>query len=135
MTKSDSSAEGIRHTLAEYCQAIDDGRADEWSDLFQPETTFIVDGLGAFSGRDSARTFVEGSLDALAARGISGTKHLTINTVLAIDGQQATAVSDFALMVPGAGMFTAIALGRYTDELIYEGPLALSGSANLVVQR
>jgi hypothetical protein len=118
--RNEPGTEGIRYLLAEYCHTIDDGRDAEWADLFHAEATFILDGLGELSGRDSVRTFVNGALEALAANGIAGINHLTYNTTIGIEGGRATATSDLAVMVPAQGAFTAIALGRYHDVLVRE---------------
>lgn len=118
--KCDRGAEGIRYLLAEYCHTVDDGRDEEWAALFQADAEFSIDGLGALSGRDSIRTFVDGALNELVAGGISGINHLTLNTTMTIEGGRAWATSDFAVMVPAQGQFTAIALGRYADALVYE---------------
>lgn len=118
--RDDSGVEGIRYLLAEYCHTIDDGRDAEWADLFHPDARFTLDGLGELSGRDSVRTFVNGALEALAAHGIAGINHLTYNTTIGVEGDRATATSDLAVMVPAQGAFTAIALGRYHDVLVYQ---------------
>lgn len=118
--KTDRGAEGIRYLLAEYCHTIDDGRDEDWAALFRSDATFTLDGLGVLSGRDSVRTFVTGALESLAAHGISGINHLTYNSTISVDGDRASATSDLAVMVPAQGAFTAIALGRYLDVLVFE---------------
>lgn len=118
--RNDRGAEGIRYLLAEYCHTIDDGRDEEWADLFDTEAVFTLDGLGVLSGRDSVRTFVNGALESLAAHGIPGINHLTYNSTITIDGERATATSDLAVMVPTQGAFTAISLGRYHDALVLQ---------------
>lgn len=119
--RNDGGAEGIRYLLAEYCHAIDDGRAEEWGLLFCADAVFRLDGLGELAGRDAVRGFVTGALESLAAHGISGINHVTYNSVIDVDGGSARATSDFTVLVPTGGAFAPIAVGRYRDVLTYSG--------------
>jgi hypothetical protein len=118
--RNDSGVEGIRYLLAEYCHAIDDGRADAWGLLFCPDAVFRLDGLGELVGRDTVRRFVTGALESLAAHGISGINHVTYNSAIDTDGERASVTSDFTVLVPAGGAFAPIAAGRYTDVLTYQ---------------
>ena len=44
----------IRRTLSEYSQRCDDGRFDEWADLFTEDARFVLSGQ-VTEGRDSIR--------------------------------------------------------------------------------
>ena len=47
----------IRRTLAEYSQRCDDGRFDEWADLFTEDARFVLSGQ-VTEGRDSIRNMM-----------------------------------------------------------------------------
>ncbi len=48
----------IRRLLAEYCQYLDDGRFDDWIDLFSTDVDLIVMGMRK-RGHDEVRDFIE----------------------------------------------------------------------------
>jgi hypothetical protein len=106
-----SDATAIRNLIASYAHAADDGDGPALAALF-------VDG----GGLESLGVTVNGApqLAALIA-GIyrANLKHLQLNTVITVDGDTATAVSDLMVQaaVPGAGWQT-LAHGRYHDELV-----------------
>ena len=50
--------DGIRRTLATYCQLLDDGRFDEWVEVFTDDVVLAVMGQVA-RGRDEVRAFIE----------------------------------------------------------------------------
>lgn len=119
--RNDTGAEGIRYLLAEYSHAIDSGRAEDWGMLFCADALFRLDGLGELAGRDTVRQFVTGALDSLAAHGISGINHVTYNSAIDLEGDRARVTSDFTVLVPAAGAFTPIAVGKYLDVLTFSG--------------
>src|SRR5262249_53092748 len=49
--------EGIRRTLALYCQLCDDGRFDEWADLYTEDAVFRVMG-GEHRGPEAIKAFI-----------------------------------------------------------------------------
>jgi len=108
-TTSDDAA--IRNLIASYAHAADDGDGDALATLF-------VEGGGLESlgkniaGSDALSALIKGIYDA-------NLKHLQLNTVISVDGAEASAVSDLVVqaLVPDAGWQTA-AQGRYHDKLI-----------------
>ena len=103
----------ILRTLADYCIRCDDGDFAGLIDLF------AADGVLAYSesqarGSDALLAFYEASQGLPEQRG----KHLTTNAVIDVDGDRATARSDFAFFRFVDGIFTATVGGRYHDEFV-----------------
>ena len=100
----------IRRLLAQYCQLLDDGRFDEWIDLFTDDIEFIVMGMHK-SGPAELRGFIEPSQQA-DARG----KHMISEPWIELESAEtATATTDFA-WVSKEG--TVGQTGRYHDQLV-----------------
>ena len=103
----------IHRVLARYCHTIDDGAFDEFAALWAVDAEFVLYGE-VTRGRDAIR-------DAIAAmqpperRG----RHLTVNAVVDIRGDAASAVSDFLFFhrEPDAPVELRF-IGRYHDELV-----------------
>ena len=102
----------IRDTLARYCHLIDDGRFDELVELFTIEGAFAFGRLGAV-GREELRAWFE-EMQPLDQRG----KHLTTNVVVEVDGDRATAVSDFVFLAFKDRRLVPLVAGRYRDDLV-----------------
>lgn len=99
----------IRNLLAEYCQLLDDGRFDEWIDLFAPDIEFVVMGMHKH-GHDELRAFIEPAQQA-DARG----KHMISGPWIAVDGGTATVTTDFAWVSRQGEIGQS---GRYHDRLV-----------------
>lgn len=107
--------EHIVRLLATYCQTVDDGRFDEWEQIWTDDATFTVMGQ-THTGRKALRTFIEAAQPP-ERRG----KHVTINHLIDVhgDGRRATASSDFVFVSPtGEGTFAITQVGRYLDRLL-----------------
>jgi hypothetical protein len=103
----------IIRTLAEYCMRCDDGDFASLVDLF------TADGALGYSesearGRAALLAFFESSQGLPEQRG----KHITANFVIDLDGDGATARSDFVFYRFVDGVFTPAIGGRYHDELV-----------------
>jgi hypothetical protein len=100
--------EDIRRTLVRYCMLLDDGRFDEWSELFTESARLHVLGR-THEGRNDIRAFVEKGLPP-ESRG----KHVNGNPLIELDSWNGTANvwSDFVL-VDRSGAVTQ--QGRYHD--------------------
>jgi ketosteroid isomerase-like protein len=107
--------EAIRQLLARYAHIVDGPEPASVAQLFEPDGEFEL--LGElFKGRDA----VAGSFQQFADLGVlEGKRHLTVNTLIEVDGDTATAVSDW--LVPSldaeTGAWTILAVGRYEDVL------------------
>ncbi len=119
------ATEGIRRTLAAYCHTCDDGRFDEFAELFTSDARFVVLG-DTREGRDAIQAFMAASMPP-EVRG----KHMCANSLIEVadDGRSASAVTDFVFVgraagtVEGAAMgaFAITSAGRYLDELALDG--------------
>jgi hypothetical protein len=102
--------EGVRRTLAQYCQLCDDGRWDDWIDLFTPDARFHV----MHETRQGAETIVAFMKVGQAAdkRG----RHALFQPVIDVadDGLTARAWVDFCFLDKGRQVTS---IGRYHDEL------------------
>ena len=102
----------IRRLLAEYCQLLDDGRFDEWIDLFTDDIEFVVMGMHKH-GHDELRGFIEPAQQP-EARG----KHMISQPWIVADGDAATATTDFAWVSKQGEVGQS---GRYHDRIV-KGP-------------
>jgi 3-phenylpropionate/cinnamic acid dioxygenase small subunit len=109
--------ERIRRTLASYCQLCDDGRFDEWAELYTPDATFEALGR-TYTGREQIKGFIE-TYQAPELRG----KHITGNALIDVDsiGAVATASTDYVFVGPTAEGLAVISAGRYHDTLVRDG--------------
>jgi 3-phenylpropionate/cinnamic acid dioxygenase small subunit len=101
--------DGVRQTIARYCFLCDDGRFEEWGDLFTVDTRFHVMG-NTQHGRAATVEFIEAGQPP-EQRG----KHLIGASLVLLDGDHATAWTDF-IFVDRRG--AVLSSGRYHDELI-----------------
>jgi ketosteroid isomerase-like protein len=104
-----SDEDAIRRTIAQYCQLCDDGRFDEWADLYTDDATFSVMGM-TYTGRADVKAFIEKG-QAPERRG----KHLCFNSIIDIDGDSARAITDYVFIDKQHAITSA---GRYHDRLI-----------------
>ncbi len=106
-----TSAESeIRKLLARYCQFLDDGRFDEWIDLFTDDIEFVVMGMHK-NGHEELRGFIEPSQQA-DARG----KHMISEPWIEIGSTEAaTATTDFAWVSKQGAIGQS---GRYHDRIV-----------------
>jgi 3-phenylpropionate/cinnamic acid dioxygenase small subunit len=104
--------DAIRATLAAYCQALDDGRFDEWVGLFSDDVAFSVMGR-VERGPAALRAFVE-PVQQAGSRG----RHVLSEPLIAVDGDVATVTTDFCFISPE---LTVTAAGRYHDLLARDG--------------
>lgn len=104
--------DAIRATLAAYCQHLDDGRFDEWVELFTDDVAFSVMGR-VERGRAAVRGFVE-PVQQSDSRG----RHVLSEPLIVLDGDAATATTDFCFLAQDLAVTAA---GRYHDVLVREG--------------
>ena len=94
----------------QYAQLCDDGRFDEWADLFTPDARFHVMGT-THEGRPDIQAFITNAMPA-ERRG----RHAVFSPVIDVDPSttMATAWTDY-LFFDRSGAVTST--GRYHDEL------------------
>lgn len=117
MTRDVTPEEGIRRTLALYCQLCDDGRFDEWADLYVEDAEFHVMGT-THRGRAAIKAFIEKGQPP-ERRG----KHLCANPLIDLDegGATARAVTDYVFVARAGTGLAITSAGRYHDRLVLDG--------------
>jgi hypothetical protein len=108
-------AEGVRYTLAQYSQFVDDRRFDDLADLFTADASWTVLDT-THHGRRSIRDY----MSTWEPHG-SQVKHLTMNPIIDISGNSATAVSDYIVVYETPNGGVVLRAGRYHDELSKDG--------------
>lgn len=106
-----SPEDGVRRTIGRYCHTCDDGRFDEFAELFTADAEFAVMGR-VHQGRDAIVAFMAEAQPA-ERRG----KHVTSNTVIDVTdgGRSAAAVTDYLFVTRD---HTILSVGRYHDVLV-----------------
>jgi uncharacterized protein (TIGR02246 family) len=107
--------EGIRRTIAGYSQRLDDGRFEEWAELFTEDARLVLMGR-VTTGREAIRRYIE-TVQPDGSRGM----HVTTNSLIDVDGDRATATTDYLFVRPGEQGISVIAAGRYYDRLVHRG--------------
>ena len=102
------SESAVRRTLVEYCQTLDDGRFDEWIDLFTTDVVFTVMGH-RLEGREALRAFIEPT-QQVDARG----RHMLSEPLVDTDGDEARVTTDYAFVSRENRVTSS---GRYHDVL------------------
>jgi ketosteroid isomerase-like protein len=103
---------GVQATIAAYAQALDAGRTDDLVELFCPDGVSEIAGTGTFQGREEIRAAYTGFQPSKPQR------HLVANTVVTSwEGDDATAVSDLALLRRGSAGWVVALAGRYEDTM------------------
>jgi ketosteroid isomerase-like protein len=110
--------DAIRELIARYCFLIDAAQYDEWAQTFDENAVFEVRGLFQFEGRAAIREFANHI--PKNAKGLPGMKHCTLNQLIELSGDRATATCYFLLIREGTPLLVDIA-GRYEDELVKRG--------------
>jgi uncharacterized protein (TIGR02246 family) len=105
----------VRRTLAGYCQLLDDGDFERWIELFADDARLIFAGQIS-DGRPSIRAYME-RVQPPEGRG----KHITANIVVDVDGDSASAHTDYLFVRPTDEGPVPVAIGRYDDELVRDG--------------
>lgn len=107
-----TDAEALDRLIARYAHTLDDGRWDEFADLWAPEADLVLRGTTTH-GRGAIRAAVEASQPP-ERRG----RHHVVNVELEIDGDRARGVSDFVLFVRAVdGPPQPRFVGRYDDTM------------------
>jgi len=107
--------EGVRATIAEYTQALDDGRTDDVVATFCPDGVCDIPGLGTHEGHDALRAAYARWKPARPQR------HLVVNTLVTDwNDREATAISDVAFVLQGDAGWAIELVRRYQDTLHHE---------------
>ncbi|MGA7419498.1 MAG: nuclear transport factor 2 family protein [Acidimicrobiales bacterium] len=104
--------EAIRNLIGLHSQLTDDGDYERRVDLYTDDGVFTM-GDATSTGRDELlATFAATS--APERRG----KHITANTVMEIEGDTASARTDFFFSLPSPDGLKPLAAGRYADVFV-----------------
>jgi uncharacterized protein (TIGR02246 family) len=104
--------------LAEYGRCWDDGRVDEWAELFTEGARFDVAGR-TILGREAIRFYME-SVQADGSQGVHVTSDVVVD--LDVDGEgTASAASAYVFVRPTDSSPVIVAAGTYRDELVQDG--------------
>ena len=104
--------EEIRQLYARYCHTGDSGDCDTFAQCFTEDA--VVDSNGSLSkGRDAIRTTCESYLHVNAATPM---RHVTVNILVSVNGDEAQASSYFLLLATGAEP-GVVRTGTYNDRL------------------
>jgi len=110
-----SDEEAIRRTLAEYCQFCDDGRFDEWAELFTEDARFSVLGQ-THEGRATVKAWI-GKAMPPERRG----KHFLGQCVIDVEPGtgRARGVTDYTFVTrTPEGGYAITSAGRYHDSFV-----------------
>lgn len=109
---------GVRQLVAQYAQALDDGRTDDVVDTFCSDGVVDIPGLGSHQGHEAIRTAFA------AVEPKAPQRHLVLNTVVTEwddKGATASAVSDLVFLAKHDNRWSVAMVGRYHDTLHREG--------------
>lgn len=103
---------GVQNTMAAYAHALDEGRTDDIVALFTSDGTSEILGAGAFEGHDAIRKIYSGLVPTQPQR------HLVTNTIItSATPDEASAASDFILVLRGESGWAVAVVGKYEDTL------------------
>jgi uncharacterized protein (TIGR02246 family) len=105
----------IRGVLAQYCQLCDDGRFDEWGQLFTDTATFTVLGT-THEGRDAIQAFISAAQPP-EARG----RHMLSVPLITMTEGAADVATDYTFVARTEQGFAITSAGRYLDHLVRDG--------------
>lgn len=104
--------EGIRQVIAEYCQALDDGRVDDLVALFTSDGASALPGMDPVEGHDALGELYRNLVPKAPQR------HLVLNTVVSeLGAGRASAVSDLVFLTQNESGWDISLVGRYDDQL------------------
>lgn len=104
--------EGVRAVIAEYTQALDDGRADDVVATFCVDGLCEIPGLGTHKGHEALKAAYRQWAPRRPQR------HLVLNTLVSEwSDTEATAISDVVFLLLGKSGWAVQLVGRYHDTL------------------
>jgi hypothetical protein len=104
--------DAIRELLHAYCFCMDEGRFDELADLFAPDGEWVAPYRSA-SGPSAIAAWLKQSVPPVPRR-----MHYTMNSIIGLDGDSATARSNYLVMVAGPEGPLPSVCGTYADRLV-----------------
>jgi ketosteroid isomerase-like protein len=89
MSTAGDDKEAIRDLISNYCYFVDSGEFDRLVDLFTEDSVWESSEFGRYEGKAAFHDFV--------SKTPPGLRHLTLNTVITLDGDDARAKSYLVL--------------------------------------
>jgi 3-phenylpropionate/cinnamic acid dioxygenase small subunit len=108
--------EAIRELLHRYCYGTDTGDVESWVGVFTEDCLWDGGPFGVCRGRSGLRAMYQQGGDAAKAL-----RHLTLNTLMEVEGNQARAVSYVLVLATADAGSSVFFSGFYQDELIRSG--------------
>ena len=105
--------EEIRELLHRYCYGTDAGNVEEWVAGFTDDCVWDGGPFGVCKGRDEMRAFYANGVEQARTM-----RHLTLNTVIDLEGDRARAVSYVVLLQAAATGTNVMFTGFYDDSLV-----------------
>lgn len=113
--------EEIRALILAYGKAHDNRDYRAFAELFAEEDGEWVGGLGSAKGRNAIFELMDGTIGHNPQPGGSGTFHVLTNEQIALDGDRASATTQWIFVTPGeSGNPQLVYFGHYVDEFIRE---------------
>jgi uncharacterized protein (TIGR02246 family) len=109
--------EEVRQLLARYAHALDAQDTGGVAALFSEDGVFEL-GDERFEGRAAIAAMFQ---RFAAAGALAGTRHLTLNSVITLEGTTGAAASDWVAIRAATDSWQIIAAGRYNDEFVHAG--------------
>jgi hypothetical protein len=106
--------DAIHELQARYCFHFDLGAFDDWIELFTPDGAFDVGPMGRFEGHPGLRDFLK---HVPLTEGLPLVKHCVMNSIVGVDGANATAQSYVVVISAGPPLGLTLA-GRYEERLL-----------------
>jgi 3-phenylpropionate/cinnamic acid dioxygenase small subunit len=107
----------VLHLLISYCRAVDDRETDKLWRLFDVDCEFIFVDDAIAHGVGEIRENLGGRI-----AGAIRHRHILTNSIVEIDGDTATAKSDWYLIKPAAGQAWEIEGAGYYDDQMRRSP-------------
>lgn len=108
--------EAIRELFYRYCYGTDTGDTETWVGVFTDDCLWDGGPFGVLNGKDAMRAFHKQGADQAKTM-----RHLTLNTLINVSGDQAQALSYVAVLGPGEKTMNIFFVGFYEDALVRQG--------------
>jgi ketosteroid isomerase-like protein len=115
MSTAGNDTEAIRDLISNYCYFIDGGEFDRFVDLFTEDSVWESGEFGRFEGKAALHDFV--------SKTPGGLRHLTLNTVITLEGDSARAKSYFVLTnrADNSAAVSIVTTAFFEDHIVKRG--------------
>jgi ketosteroid isomerase-like protein len=115
MSTAGDDREAIRDLISNYCYFVDSGEFDRFVDLFTEDSVWESSEFGRYEGKAALHDFI--------SKTPGGLRHLTLNTVITLEGGDARAKSYFVLTnrADNSAAVTIVATAFFEDHIVKRG--------------